>query len=676
MSAAGMWHNETITMTTRHFAAIGLLLAVSPLAVYTSGLEARNSQQPPPAAGTQAPQQQAPPTFKTGVDLVAVDVSVVDSGGRPVRGLEAGDFSLTVDGRPRRLASVQYISQETAPGTPLPAQPEMTPFSSNQGRGGGRMVLIVVDQGNIGAGSGRLVMETVGRFLARLGPGDRAALAVIPGGMVVNFTRHHALVRDAVGKVFGTNVPIGRGRRVGITEALAIGRKEPGVLQQVVDRECGGPDDENAAQCSREIVDEADLLVRTAYNASATSLNALRSLIGRLAPIEGPKTVILISEGLIIDRETQLISWVSEDTARARASVYGIRLIPPTFDVNDQRQNYSVELDHDLAARGMDMLVGRARGTYFAVANRGEWAFDRLALEMTGYYLLGFEPEADDRNGKSHAIAVKVNRPSITVRARRQFVAPPAAAGLPSDDDIIKSVLAQPLLADEIALKVTTRSFKDPASEKLKLVVAVDIGRPAEVSPVRALGFLVADDRGEVQAFSLDTSPSAATPYVGAALVSPGVYTLKLAAIDEQGRRGSVEHRFDARLRVGGPFRFGDLMLADGEVGSALRPKIEPRVSRQVVTGYSEIYASDPARFEAATVAFEVAKDANAPPLASREAVVGETAEPGRRLIQGSVPVTQLEPGNYVLRAIVSVAGKPVARFSTPFTLIAASAAR
>jgi len=661
-------------MKTATFAAMGVLLAVSALGTRTSALEAAGPQQPPSTATAQAPPQQAPPTFKAGVDVVAVDVSVVDPSGRPVRGLEAGDFSLTVDGRPRRLTSVQYLSQETAPGTPLSDRPEVTPFSSNEGRGGGRLVLVVVDQGNIASGSGRIVMETVGRFLARLGPGDRAALAVIPGGMVVNFTRHHALVRDGVGRVMGTNVPIGRGLRVGLSEALAIERKDAGILQEVVERECLEPDELAVAKCTAELRNEASTLVRSAGNSTAMSMTALRSLVGRLAPIEGPKTVILISEGLVIDRQIEQLAWVSEETARARASVYAIRLIPPTFDVNDTRLNHTVALDQDLAARGLEMLVGRARGAYYSVMGRGEYAFDRLSLEMTGYYLLGFEPEADDRNGKAHAIEVKVGRPGVSVRARRQFIAPPASAGVPSDDDIIKSVLAQPLVTEDVPLRVTAKSFKDPASDKVKLVVTAAIGGPAAVPSVRTVGFLITDDRGEVQAFSLDTSPGTGTPYMSAALINPGTYTLKLAVLDEQGRRGSVEHRFDARLRVGGPFRYGDFILLEGEDGRDLRPKIEPRVSRETVTGYSEIYASDPARFEGATVAFEVAKDANAPALASGEASIGETANPGRRMIRGDVPVTGLDPGDYVLRAIVSMSGRPITRFSTPFTLIRTAA--
>jgi VWFA-related protein len=351
---------------------------------------------------------QAPPD-RAGGALVAIDVSVVDQTGRPVGGLEAGSFTITVDGRPRRLASVQFISQE-------------------QGRGGGRAVLVVVDQGNIGPASSRIVPETVQRLLSRLGPADRAALAVIPGGMAVDFTRQHAVVREAVGKTFGATVPPGRSRRVGITEALAIGRNAPGLLQQIVTRDCGAPGSDSTAPCAREIVEEAGNLVRAAHSTAEASLKTLRALIGPLASIEGPKTVILVSEGLVVDRQGDMLSWVSEETARAHASVYGIRLIPPVFDASDRWQRYSAELGQDAAARGMDMLVGRARGASFAVATRGERVFDRLALEMSGYYLLGFQPEGDDRNGRAHAIAVQVSRPGLFVRARRQFVAPPAPA--------------------------------------------------------------------------------------------------------------------------------------------------------------------------------------------------------------------------------------------------------
>ena len=41
------------------------------------------------------------PVFRAGVDLVTVDAIVVDSDGRPVTGLTADDFTITVEGKPR-----------------------------------------------------------------------------------------------------------------------------------------------------------------------------------------------------------------------------------------------------------------------------------------------------------------------------------------------------------------------------------------------------------------------------------------------------------------------------------------------------------------------------------------------------------------------------------------------
>ena len=53
---------------------------------------------------------------------------------------------------------------------------------------------------------------------------------------------------------------------------------------------------------------------------------------------------------------------------------------------------------------------------------------------------------------------------------------------------------------------------------------------------------------------------------------------------------------------------------------------------------------------------------------------MSETAIPGRRLAVGEVPLAGLDPGEYVLRAVVSIAGRPVARLTQPFTLVGASA--
>ena len=54
------------------------------------------------------------PVFRAGVDLVTVDAIVVDKDGRPVTGLTADDFILTVDGKPRPIDTFELVAVRTA----------------------------------------------------------------------------------------------------------------------------------------------------------------------------------------------------------------------------------------------------------------------------------------------------------------------------------------------------------------------------------------------------------------------------------------------------------------------------------------------------------------------------------------------------------------------------------
>jgi hypothetical protein len=88
-----------------------------------------------------APKSQPPrTTFKSNVDLVPVDVNVIDKTGRPVSDLTAGDFTLSVDGKPRTIASAQFIAVqhaiETAP--PKPLEYDSTPDSRRPAHRGRR----------------------------------------------------------------------------------------------------------------------------------------------------------------------------------------------------------------------------------------------------------------------------------------------------------------------------------------------------------------------------------------------------------------------------------------------------------------------------------------------------------------------------------------------------------
>ena len=80
------------------------------------------------------------PVFRAGVDLVTVDAIVVDKDGRPVTGLTADDFLLTVDGKPRTLDAFEMVAVRA---TDAPADRRLPDVSSNDVAEPGRLIFLV-----------------------------------------------------------------------------------------------------------------------------------------------------------------------------------------------------------------------------------------------------------------------------------------------------------------------------------------------------------------------------------------------------------------------------------------------------------------------------------------------------------------------------------------------------
>src|SRR5687768_8235248 len=83
---------------------------------------ALSAQQPPQA-----------PTFRSGVELVSVDVGVVDRQGQPLRGLSSKDFTISVGGQPRRVVSVEYV--DVGGANRDTGMPTAGSISTNEGAG-------------------------------------------------------------------------------------------------------------------------------------------------------------------------------------------------------------------------------------------------------------------------------------------------------------------------------------------------------------------------------------------------------------------------------------------------------------------------------------------------------------------------------------------------------------
>ena len=89
----------------------------------------------------QEPQQPQAPRIRVSVDVVAVDVQVIDSTGRPVPNLGPEKFSVTINGRRRRVVSAEQIGND-GPGTASdgPSAPAARPSSAPE-----RVIMIAVD---------------------------------------------------------------------------------------------------------------------------------------------------------------------------------------------------------------------------------------------------------------------------------------------------------------------------------------------------------------------------------------------------------------------------------------------------------------------------------------------------------------------------------------------------
>ena len=551
--------------------------------------------------------------------------------------------------------------------------------------------MIVVDEANIRRGSINAVVKAALEFVDTLGRADRVAVQILPGaGPLLNFTTDHDLVKRVLRTAVGTAIEAERTDRVGVAEAIAIlespmssGVPAQSVLADLFERECPGDHDQASLDaCRRKLEGLARTVHASARSRSASTMLALREIVDRLAFSSDPKTVVLITEGVLVGRNFADTAWVPERTAAAAVSLYALRVDNEQFDAGMPRISPTRRADRELLLEGLDHLVGLARGTVFPLGANPQATFARLNLELADYYLLSFQPQPGDRDGKAHQISIGVSRPGVTLRARREFSMDAGPAGKPIDARLM-DVLKSPLLLSDFGLHVTTITLRDPDSAKLKVLVAAQIERAPGSLQRLALSYYVTDEKNSIVATHLEPALDGASAgelapqrhFTGSFLADPGRYLVKLAVIDDDGRGASVEHTFEAGLTAIGQLRLGELMVAAApRPGEGVRPVVDGRVLTDTLVGYTELYSEAEPQLSTAEVALEVAGSADGRPMAATSMRMGTAAGRGRRTLEGSLPLALLSPGSYVARAVISVNGRPVGQVTRPFTLVRGTA--
>ena len=225
--------------------AITLLVAAS---APTLGAVSRHAA-PPQVAGAPggAASSGQAPVFRSGVELLTVDVTVVDKAGSPIRSLGPERFSVTVDGKPRRIVSADLLDYSAAPPAGTDAASPIAPvatYSTNEkafaAAAPGRLVFIAIDQGSFRPAGARSAIDAARRFLGRLQPQDRVGLMTFPppGPSLAPGTDRGA-VSTALGKIVGTAVALRSSpsaRWVTLAESLDIEARDEIVTSLVIGR--------------------------------------------------------------------------------------------------------------------------------------------------------------------------------------------------------------------------------------------------------------------------------------------------------------------------------------------------------------------------------------------------------------------------------------------------------
>jgi VWFA-related protein len=646
----------------------GVLIAAAATAASLSA-----QGQPPPSQ----------PTFRASTELIAIDATVVDDKGQPLEGLTPDDFTLTIDGSPRRVVSAQFIRQDP-PGPPPTIAGRRLPFTTNESAVGGRLILLIFDLEGIGVGGGRGATVAASRFLDQLTPADRVGVLAFPNGVNVEFTTDRDKVKHALTRVVGRGTVFTGGTyNIGVREAFDIDRGDSIATERVNRRECANETTEQGVQiCENSVQSQARGAALEQRQRAQTSVQTLRSMLVALSKIDAPKTIVWISEGLAVEENRVEFGGMAALAATARTTIYSLHLDQSVIaDASRSTLSPTLVEDRQLAIDGLAILAGMTRGALFTSIGTGSNVFARIAKEMTAYYLLSAEAEPKDRDGRSHRIRVRVNRPDVNVRARNEFTMKKETVTPPSPEQRLAGILQQPLLATELPVKVATYNLRKPGAGTVKVVITTEFGRNATAGEDASIGFVVVDEKGRAVASAVGLNKAepvraaAPGPLQATTLVDvpPGKYTLKLAVLDATGRAGSVEHPLDAAVSSVGGVDIADLLLAPAGVGTqtGVRLVADPTIESEPFGAYLELYPRSAGAPRDTTVVIEVAEADTAPAIGVVKADLGESKERGRFVAQAMLPLALVPPGEYVARAVVT-AGTDSTVQCRPFKLVRA----
>jgi VWFA-related protein len=657
----------------RAFAAV-VVVAASPLLA-----------QPP------APEQA--PVFRSGVDLVRLDIRVTDDDGRPIADLRPDEIRIREEGAARPVVLFQHVAAPRTTYAEAAARTIAGQVSTNQGSPRGHVYVFVFDEAHIRSGHEQRARAAADRFLrTRIRPGDRVALYSLPGpGAQVEFTADVARVLRALASVRGVADDVGIGAGMGapgamrVHEAYEIARGHQEILERLATAAAASraPTDtrttsnrptrdidqeDDRAGVRRVLIEDARAVTSRADGETRRFLVALADVIRTLRAVDGRKAIVLFSEGFEVDNVTHELEGVAAAAALSQSVVYAMDLNARTSDASEEvpRGGEPMTEVRD-RLQSLSILTGDTGGTLVIDASpQLDLALARIADTTEDYYIVGFTPDGGESGGYRR-VHVDVTRPGAHVNTRTGY-APNGAASLANRRQAIDAALRAPFPKQDLGLEYTTYALRGAAPDVLRIIVSLAAELPvasANAGPADVVYVVRQIETGKVAASGSDHMPLPSAPqHAGATTgtglyrvqfeLPPGTYLMRAVVREPGGLLGSADRRFRVQA-LGGP----DISASDLVIGSADVAGLPVRAvayASEMVTGVFELYARTAAQLDTLTTSVELV------PLAGGSTALSSYAElqPVRSTDAGvsrpgrlELPLAAVPPREYLVRATV-----------------------
>jgi len=449
-----------------------LLLGVCVLSAQTS---------PPAQPAPQKPGEGQRPTFRVDINFVEVDAVVTDAQGQFVRGLSQQDFEILEDGKPQRIETFSLVDVpvERADRPLFKSAPVEPDVHSNVRPFEGRLFLLLLDDIHTNALRSVQVKKAARQFIEKhLGANDLAAVSFTSGTSdgAQEFTGNKRLLVQAVERFMGRKI-------------------RSATLERIEEYQRTGD--------QRDPLDfERGYYARMTFDTIAGLSEALTRVHGRR------KALVLFSEG--VDYDIQDVFGNTQATtvmdaartaiaaaSRGNVSIYSVdargltSMADEAMEIQGLPEDTSLNLGpqslHTELRRAQDSLRFLAEQTGgFAALNSNEFttAFDRIVKDNSAYYLIGYYPKDERRDGRFRKIQVRVRKPGLEVRARKGYSAARGKApstteapgkGLSRD---VRAALESALPVDGLSMAVSPAVFRGQGSKGSVLITThVDGGR-------------------------------------------------------------------------------------------------------------------------------------------------------------------------------------------------------